>query len=175
MTADETKASLADHLFGHLSQVLHRVESCSDREVQVTLTPNDIHLATSHGLLRRYEKLLGRRGDRIQKEDSSWGNEMDGVCAEFAWCKYLGLFWTGVSGLRAKDGGGMEVRWTKHAHGGLIVYPHDNDDSVYVLAKGNAPTYRFVGWLTGAEAKRLADRKDFGMLVHPSKLRGMDQ
>lgn len=143
--------------------------------IEVTLTPNEIHYAASHGLLRRYEKLLGRRKDRIQKEHSSWNNEIEGACAELAWCKHLGLYWSGVSDLRAKDGGGMEVRWTKHDHGGLIVYEHDNDDSIYVLAKGRAPNYRFTGWLRGGEAKKIAVPQPFGLLVDEKKTRGMHE
>lgn len=167
--------ALFDRMVATLSGTLDVFESNSaDREVAVRLTPNEIHVAASHGLLRRYEKLQGKRGDRIQKEESSWDNEIEGACAEFAWCKHLGLFWSGVSDLRATDGGGMEVRWTKHAHGGLIVYPHDSDDSIYVLAKGRAPNYRFVGWLRGGDAKKLAAPQPFGLLVDSSKLKPMN-
>jgi hypothetical protein len=167
--------AMRDQLVAVLTENLDTFESqIANAEVTVKLTPNEIHLASSHGLLRRYEKLLGRRGDRIQKEESTWDNEIEGACAEFAWAKHLGLHWTGVSDLRAKDGGGMEVRWTKHDHGGLIVYGHDNDESMYVLAKGRAPVYRFVGWLRGGEAKKLASPQPFGLLVDSSKLRAMN-
>ena len=107
--------------------------------ITVTLTPNEVHLAASHGLLRRYEKLQGKRSDRIQKERSNWDNEIEGACAELAWAKHLGVYWSGVSDLKAKDGADMEVRWTKHEEGGLIIYPHDDGRSVFVLAKGFAP------------------------------------
>lgn len=159
-----------------MAENLDRFESSSaNAEVEVTLTPNDIHLATTHGLLRRIEKLQGKRGDREQNENSTWANEMEGVCAELAWCKHLNLFWSGVSGLRAVDGGGVEVRWTKHATGGLIVYDHDKDDSVYVLAKGFAPTYRFVGWLTIKEARPLTRRVGNISVVDSSMLKGMNE
>lgn len=141
--------------------------------ITVTLTPNEVHLAASHGLLRRYEKLQGKRNDRIQKERSNWDNEIEGSCAELAWCKHLGVFWTGVSGLKAKDGANMEVRWTKHETGGLIIYPHDDDDAVFVLAKGFAPDFRFVGWLRGIDGKKLGRMTDFGYLVGVENLKPM--
>ena len=131
----------------------------------VTLTPNEIHLAASHAILRRYEKLAGKRADRIQKEKSTWDNEIEGACAELAWCKLYNHYWTGVSGLRAKDGGDVEIRWTKWHSGGLIVYPHDKDSSIFVLARGSAPTFEFIGWLTGGDGKKLGKLTDFGYLV----------
>jgi hypothetical protein len=142
--------------------------------ITVTLTPNEVHLAASHGLLRRYEKLQGKRGDRIQKERSNWDNEIEGACAELAWAKHLSVYWTGVSNLKAKDGADMEVRWTKHEGGGLIIYPHDDDQSVFVLAKGYAPEFRFVGWLRGGDGKRIGRETDFGFLVSASDLRSME-
>lgn len=145
-----------------------------NREVTITLTANEIHLAASHGILRRYEKHLGRRGDRIQKEVSSWDNEIEGACAELAWAKLCSSYWSGVSGLKAVDGAGAEVRWTKHDGGGLIVYNHDSDDGVFILAKGRAPHFRFVGWLTGAEGK-LGELTSFGHLTPAHKIRGMNE
>lgn len=142
--------------------------------IVVNLTPNEVHLAASHGLLRRYEKLQGKRGDRIQKERSNWDNEIEGACAELAWAKHLGVYWSGVSDLKAKDGADMEVRWTKHEEGGLIIYPHDDDRSVFVLAKGFAPEFRFVGWLRGGDGKRIGRVTDFGFLVSASDLRSME-
>lgn len=140
----------------------------------VVLTPNEVHLAASHGVLRRYEKLAGRRGDRVQKQCSDWDNEIEGACAEYAWAKFRQQFWTGVVGVGARDGVEVEVRWTKHAHGGLIVYPHDDDDSVYVLARGRAPEFRFVGWLRGGEGKQYGRPTDFGLLVPATLLHPLE-
>jgi len=136
----------------------------------VTLTPNEVHLAASHAILRRYEKLAGKRSDRIQKEQSTWDNEIEGACAELAWCKLYNHYWTGVTGLRAKDGGDAEVRWTKWPSGGLIIYPHDKDDSIFVLARGSAPRYEFVGWLTGGDGKKVGKTTPFGYLVPENQI-----
>ena len=143
--------------------------------IDVELTANEVHLAASHGLLRRYEKLAGKRKDRMQKERSNWDNEIEGSCAELAWAKYREQFWTGLAGLKAQDGVGVEIRWTKHDHGGLIVYPHDDDDAIFVLAKGFAPAYRFVGWMTGAEGKQVGRLTDFGYLVPANLLKPLKE
>jgi hypothetical protein len=141
--------------------------------IEVSLTPQEIHLAAMHGLVRRIDKHKGLRGDRIQKERSTWDNEIEGACAELAWCKARGIYWAGVADIRSKDNREVEIRWTKHEHGGLIVYPHDKDESIFVLAKGFAPDFRFVGWLTGARGKELGEKTDFGHLVPEDKLNGM--
>ena len=168
-------SELHDRVLQSMAESLDRFEShFSAPEVADTLTANEVHYAASHGLLRRTEKLQGKRGDREENERSTWDNEMEGACAELAWCKHLGVYWSGVADLRARDGGGVEIRWTKHATGGLIVYDRDHDDNVYVLAKGFVPHIRFVGWLTGKEAKALAGRLGGIRLVDSSKLRPMN-
>jgi hypothetical protein len=140
--------------------------------VAVTLTADEVHFAASHGLVRRHAKLSGNRGDRMQRYRSTWDNEIEGVCAELAFCKLRGIYWSGLGGIRAKDGGEVDVRWTKHeGTGGLIVYPHDPDDGRIVLMDGFAPTYRVIGWIVGVEAKRDEWLKDFGYLVPRNELR----
>jgi hypothetical protein len=141
----------------------------------VELTPDEVHLAASHALLRRYEKLRGHRGDRIQSMRSGWDNEIEGSGAELGWAKLRSQFWSGAAGMRAKDGIDAEVRWTKHDDGGLIIYPHDDDTAVFVLAKGFAPSYRFVGWMYGDEAKTLGRQTNFGLLVTENQLFPMTQ
>lgn len=141
--------------------------------ITVSLTPQEIHLAASHGLARRIDKHKGLRGDRIQKERSTWDNEIEGACAELAWCKARGIYWAGVADIRAKDNREVEIRWTKHEDGGLIIYPHDKDDSIYVLAKGFAPDFRFVGWLNGARGKEVGRATSFGFLVAENLLNGL--
>ena len=138
----------------------------------ITLTADEVHLAASHGLIRRHQKLSGNRQDRMQRHRSDWDNEIEGVCAELAFCKHRGIYWSGLGGIRAKDGGDVDVRWTKHTGtGGLIVYPHDPDDTAIVLMDGFAPSYSLVGWMYAGEAKRPGWLRDFGYLVPRDKLR----
>lgn len=142
------------------------------REMQ--LTPDEIQLAATHGILRRHKKLLGLRGDRMQKERSNWDNEIEGVCAELAWCKLFKIYWSGLAGIRAKDGGAVDVRWTKHFdRGGLIIYPNDDDETVIVLSDGFAPIYRFIGWLRAGDGKNEKWLTKFGYLVPRSEIRSL--
>ena len=143
--------------------------------IEIELTPDEIHLAASHGIQRRLPKLRGERDDRVQKEASSWDNEIQGCCAELAWCKLTNTYWSGVGGLRARDAHTVEVRWTHHqGRGGLIVYPGDSEDRVYVLMEGYAPVMRVVGWLQGAEAKRLVANREGLPIVDRRFLRPYD-
>jgi hypothetical protein len=137
----------------------------------IELTPDEIHTAALHGLLRRTQKLAGRRGDRTQQQRSTWDNEVEGACAELAFCKWRGTYWTGLSQIRARDGGGFEVRYTVHdGTGGLIIYEHDIEDCVFVLIDGHAPRFRLVGWLRGRDGKRDEYRTTFGYLVPRDRL-----
>lgn len=134
--------------------------------MSITLTADEVHLAASHGLIRRHQKLSGNRGDRMQRYQSDWNNEIEGACAELAFCKNQGIYWSGLGGIRAKDGGPVDIRWTRHQDsGGLIVYPHDDDRTVIVLMDGYAPNYKIVGWMVAKDAKRPEWLRDFGYLV----------
>ena len=138
----------------------------------VNLTADEVILAAQHGLLRRHQFLLGRRGSRAEKQRSDWNNEIEGACAELAVCKHRGVYWTGAGGLKARDGGSVDVRWTKLlGTGGLIVYEQDDDDVRLVLVEGFAPEYRIVGWRRAAEAKRPELLREFGYLVPRTELR----
>lgn len=144
--------------------------------ITVELTPDEIALAASHGVIRRHQKHCGHRGDRVHNMRSSWDNEINGVLAEIAWCKLRGIYWTGCGGIHAKDGGDVEIRWTHHENkGGLIVYGTDNDESVFVLADGYEPTINFIGWLWGREAKVLAEKRGAIHIVPRHMLRSFNQ
>jgi len=121
--------------------------------IEITLTPDEVMLGAFHGLTRRSQKLHGNRGDREQRGRSTWDNEIEGACAEIAFCKMRGIYWSGVSGMKSKDGGNVDIRWTKHYEtGGLIVYP--KDDGYFVLMDGFAPHLRVIGYMQAAHAKQ---------------------
>ena len=130
--------------------------------ITVTLTPDEIFTAAVHGVFRRIKKHEGDREDREQKERSIWDNEIEGSCAELAWAKYHEEYWTGLSKLRGSDTKSAEVRWTRHEHGGLIIYRKDKNQDIFVLAKGFAPTITFVGWISGEDARKNAADSGFG-------------
>ena len=123
--------------------------------IEIGLTVDEVAMAASHAMTRRAQNLRGNRGDREQRDRSTWDNEVEGACAELAFCKYRGVYWSGVSGLKARDGGFLDVRWTKHfGTGGLIMYPKDEDGGYFVLMDGFAPAFRIVGYMRGSDAKQ---------------------
>ena len=143
--------------------------------INVTLTPDEIFLAASHGIFRRVKFHEGKREDREQKERSTWDNEIEGACAELAWCKYWNNYWTGLTGIRKIDGAGVEVKWTRHANGGVILKRNSDNDKVHVLARGFAPSFIFVGWITAREGKKHAINTSFGLLVPAEFLNSFEE
>lgn len=127
-----------------------------------------------HAIRRRVAKHRGERADREQKGRSTWDNEIEGALCELAYCKRHGTYWSGMTRLRARDGGSVEIRWTGYPNGGLIIYDHDDDEAVVVLGKGYAPTYSYVGYIKVAEGRRLGERTDFGILVPASRLKPLE-
>lgn len=49
--------------------------------------------------------------------------------------------------------GGLQVRWTEHLHGHLIVHDEDPDGLIAVLVVGRAPNMQAIGWINCIEAK----------------------
>lgn len=41
----------------------------------------------------------------------------------------------------------LEVKWTKHENGHLIINSTDRDDDVAILVTGHSPVYRLIGWI----------------------------
>lgn len=135
------------------------------------LSPQEIHLAASHGLLRRFQALEGRRGSRKEIEASDWNNEIEGACCELAVANWLKIPWSGARNLRADDVGEFEVKWTRHdGTGGLIVQTYMEDEKKFLLFDGRSPQYRFVGWAYGREAKQSKFfLKEAGYFLMPRK------
>ena len=66
-----------------------------------------------------------------------------------------GLPWTAAFVRGGADvGSDLEVRWTSHSSGRLIVHPNDPDGWCGVLVTGLHGSYRIAGWLEVGLAKR---------------------
>ena len=55
---------------------------------------------------------------------------------------------------KADVGRDIEVKWTLHSGGNLIIYPSDRITGVAVLVTGKHPNYKLEGWIPVAHAKR---------------------
>src|SRR5262245_38262643 len=133
----------------------------------VKLTPNEVQMAANHAVLRQADALRSNRHHSgIRTAPMTWDNQIEGACAELAYCKAYGLYWSGASELGAVDCGGVaNVRWTRHSHGGLFVY--ERDRGVMVVMDGKAPYYRVVGWMDADDGKREIWRDPCGEYLVP--------
>lgn len=83
--------------------------------------------------------------------------ETVGACAELAFCKFMGWYWSGsVNTFHtiADAGRDVEVRSTTRDDGSLIIRNNDADDRWYVLVTGKAPVLTIRGRIKGGEGKK---------------------
>lgn len=108
-----------------------------------------------HGRSHKTEK-YGAQDDPERQANRLQRNE-DGFGAEEAVALWLGVKRSQhgivLGGFEADLTNLVEVRTTRHFHGRLIVHPEEADDSPFVLAVGQLPTFSIVGWMMGADAK----------------------
>lgn len=126
--------------------------------IPVHLSRAEIVSAALIGVLRRVNGLFGARQSvpGIDANGHGWISDIEGACAERTFAKALSTYWDSSTGRyrnsTAGDVGEVEVRWTPHDDGHLVLRPDNVKlDSIYVLVVGCAPDYRVVGWLYGRE------------------------
>jgi hypothetical protein len=118
----------------------------------VTLSPREIILAAMIGGLMHARALARGWKDRVYESD--WNVHVEGIAAEIAVAKALGIrYRPNLNGFKAPDVGDLHVRWTTRSNGPLIIRPGD-PDGIYVLVTGQCPTFTIVGWIHSYDAKR---------------------
>lgn len=91
--------------------------------------------------------------------------DIGGAAAEKAYAKLHGSYWgASTDSYKARPDVGlrypMEVRWTPHEGGHLLLRPAwrglDGDplDRLYALMVGAPPSFTYVGWIKGQEGAR---------------------
>lgn len=87
--------------------------------------------------------------------DTQWENAIAGVLGEWTVVILTGLPWTAMAGrgARADVGEDIEVRTTRHAHGGLTVHEYQRDAADYVLVTYERNVYTVRGFCPGVFAK----------------------
>jgi len=124
----------------------------------VTLNPAEMIHGALCGVLRQVQNLKHNRHDKYGAEEMDpWALHINGALAELAVAKYLGLPWTGMGALGdhslADVDDSTEARWVTNAHYSLLLHPDDNDERVYVLVTGRAPSLALRGWKLGRDGK----------------------
>lgn len=127
--------------------------------VTVELTPLEMELAATAGIMRRIEGRKRGRPEPWGEPPDGWGADIEGAGAEMALAKVLGRYWAGavVEDPRELDGDvgqRVQVRHTPRRNGCLLLHPTDPDDHAFVLVVGAMPTYRIIGWLYARQGKR---------------------
>jgi hypothetical protein len=120
--------------------------------IAVTLSPREIILAAMIGSFMHARALARGLKDRVYESD--WNVHVEGIAAEIAVAKALGIrYRPKLDGFWAPDVEHLHIRWTVYKDGSLIIRPGD-PDGVYVLVTGQCPTFTVVGWIHSYEAKQ---------------------
>jgi hypothetical protein len=118
----------------------------------VTLSPREIILAAMIGGFMHARALARGWKDRVYESD--WNVHVEGIAAEIAVAKALGIpYRPKLNGFKAPDVEHLHVRQTAHRDGSLIIRPGD-PDGIYVLVTGQCPTFTVMGWIHSSDAKR---------------------
>jgi hypothetical protein len=120
--------------------------------VTVTLSPREIILAALIGSFMKARAIARGWKDRVYESD--WNVHVEGIAAEIAVAKALGIpYRPKLDGFGAPDVYDLHVRQTAHRDGSLIIRPGD-PDGVYVLVTGQCPTFMVMGWIHSYDAKQ---------------------
>jgi len=127
-------------------------------QITVRLTWHEVVLAAQVGMRRHVEALRDARPDANgRSDDDGWTAHVEGACGELAVAKVLDVYWQPSVNTfkRGGDVGLYQVRTRSRATYELIVREDDDDDATFILVRGRSPQFSVVGWIRGADAKRL--------------------
>jgi hypothetical protein len=125
--------------------------------LKVTLERYEVVLAANTAI-ERYVSTMKNAQMHGLKDMNPWERillDVDGCGSEIAVAKYLGLYWGanfGENGVDIKPN--IDVKFTKHQNGRLLIRPEAGDDVKFVLVKGGMPDYELIGWIMGGDAKK---------------------
>jgi hypothetical protein len=125
--------------------------------VNVELTIEEARVAAMIAVERRLRAIARGREHRFNwNGEGAWENDLHATGAELAVAKALGRYWTDTAAPDSDGdvGAGVQVRWTRHPGGHLILHPSDHDMHRYVLVTGLMPRYTIRGWCSGVGGKR---------------------
>ncbi len=112
-------------------------------------------MAAYAGVHRRIDSTFAGYDKNKHARKSDWATDIEGACAEAAFAKATGQYWSAhVRSFKAPDVGAVHVRSTTLTNGSLIIRPNDHDDYAYALVICATPIFRLVGYIMGFAAKR---------------------
>jgi len=125
-------------------------------KTETTLTGFELFTGAMVGVRRHIDCISNNRKTHVVNVLNAWHRNIEGALAELAYAKMAGRYYNfSVNTFTsAPDVGNVDIRYSANDTAHLIVYDIDNDDSPYALIIGEAPTYRFAGWILGRDAKQ---------------------
>lgn len=152
--------------------------------VRVALTTDEMIRFGALGVARCSHALEKRRvgAHGFDRNHERWQIDVEGVLAEAAAAKALGLLYEPVVGdldtLFGDIAEGLQVRGTKYNTGSLLVHDKDVDDHRAILVTGIYGVYDIRGWIFIREGKRRDLWKEYknrgAYWVPQDRLRPMD-
>ncbi len=123
--------------------------------ITVTLTPWEIMLAASAGVMRQVENIKNKKPPMHGLEEGSdWQYHIEGCLGEYALAKHKKILWNGKGVIGQTDVGKFEVRTRSKQNFDLILHPSDADESEYWLLCGLNGAYEIKGWIRGRDGKK---------------------
>lgn len=127
--------------------------------MRVALTTAEMIEYGSAGIARCANALERRRvgAHGFDRNHERWQIDVEGLLAEAAAAKALGLPYTPVVGdldtSLGDIGPGLQVRSTRYASGNLLVHDSDDDEHRFILVTGIYGVYDIRGWIYAREGK----------------------
>lgn len=130
--------------------------------IRIKISWFEYHQSVLCAVLRIVEVTKKKKVTLFEPEYGDEQNKVQSAAAEIAVAKALNQYWgAGVTqGDQADVGSNIEVRWTRHENGKLMIRPKDKDDRPYILVRGIAPDFEIVGWIYGREGKQDCWKRD---------------
>jgi hypothetical protein len=127
--------------------------------IQINLTPAECYQAATCGIQRSLRAIS--RGSKHRLDSiGGWNQHIEGAAGELAAAKALGVYWpASVDLFQAADiqafGRGLEIKTnlSRPEDGDLMVHqtPAPKPDTVYILVRGQIPTFNVIGWIRGSQ------------------------
>ena len=127
--------------------------------MEINFSPDEIRQWAHRGVDRRCSAIeKGRKGAHGFNRDDFWQIDIEGLLAEAAVARGLGVYFCPTTGELDTDRGdiapGLQVRSTKYPTGSLLVHDSDADDSKFILVTGASGQYNIRGWILGKNGKQ---------------------
>ena len=125
---------------------------------KITLNYWEAFTACNVAINRRLQARFKKSPDSVfgVKKSDGWENDIEGACAEMAFCKIHGLYWdASVNTYKLPDipDTNIQIRSTTYDSGKLIIRENDPDNDIYILVIGQMPNYKIIGGIQGKAGK----------------------